>query len=64
MGSVRFDYYNSGYTWHRFGFAQLNLDRFAPRRNWQAWHMVGKVEAEVNSGRELCQNPLSSQDVF
>lgn len=57
MSSVRFNYDKSGYTWHRFGLAQLNSDRSAPRRNWQTSHMVGKVGAEVNSLRRgLPQN--------
>src|ERR1700678_4592932 len=51
MGSIRFNYNESRYTWHRFGLAQHNPERIAPRRNWQSWHMVGKVGAEVNSGR-------------
>jgi hypothetical protein len=58
MGSIRFNYNESRYTWHRFGLAQPNPERIAPRRNWQTWHMVGKVGAEVNSRRCGCSQNI------
>src|ERR1700691_1650021 len=58
VGAIRFNYNESRYTWHRFGLAQPNPERIAPRRNWQTWHMVGKAGAEVNSRRCVCSQHI------